>query len=180
MPLASGLAPSMLAALALVLCLAPDARAAGGFTPPKDKAATCEDGEVYSEREKKCVAEDSAALTEGDRYEAGRALAHAGRHDAAIRVLERADAADARVRNYLGFAHRKAGRLDEALDHYRAALRLDPGLTLARSYMGQALLAAGDAAGAREQLRLIRAATGPVSLEYVMLRDALGGAGTGY
>ena len=35
------------------------------------------------------------------------------------------------------------------------------------------MLESGDREGAREQLRLIRAATGPVSLEYVMLRDAL-------
>lgn len=160
------------------LCVS--ALAAGGSSKPTKAATTCERGEVYSEREKKCVAEDTSSLTNGDRYETGRALAHAGRFDDAVAVLETADASDPRVLNYLGFAHRKAGRLAEGMAAYEAALRIDPDFTLARSYMGQAMLEAGDRAGAVKQLRLIRAVTGPVSLEYVMLRDALSAGGSAY
>ena len=175
------------AMLAIALAVTPvltlgvtSALAAGGASKPTEAATECESGEVYSEREKKCVEDESAALTNEDRYETGRALAHAGRLDEAIAVLETANAGDKRVLNYLGFAHRRAGRLDEGMAHYEAALAIDPDFTLARSYMGQAMLQMGDREGAAEQLRLIRAVTGPVSLEYVMLRDALAGGTDAY
>ena len=172
------LAPALLS-LILAAPLAP-ALAAGGGSSTREEASDCKRGEVYSERRKRCVREDSSALTDEDRYETGRALAHAGRHDDAIRVLETADRSDVRVLNYLGFAHRKAGMVAEGMRFYEAALAIDPNFTLARSYMGQAMLESGDAEGAREQLRLIRAVTGPVSLEYVMLRDAIAAGGSAY
>lgn len=182
MRLATGLlAPTLALALATPLAMPPaPALAAGGGTSTKQKASDCKRGEVYSERRERCVREDSSALTDDDRYETGRALAHAGRHDDAIRVLLAADAGDKRVLNYLGFAHRRAGMVDEGMRYYEAALAIDPDFTLARSYMGQALLERGDREGAREQLRLIRAVTGPVSLEYVMLRDAIAAGGSAY
>ena len=155
-----------------------EALAAGSSS--KSKAKTCKRGETYSRRAKKCVRDDSASLTREDRYEAGRLLALAGDFEGAIATLERADRADPRVLNYLGYSARKLGRVEEGMAHYRAALAIDPDFTLARSYMGQAMLQAGDREGALEQLRLIRAVTGPVSLEYVELRDALRDAGSVY
>ena len=155
-----------------------DARAAG--SSGKSDAKTCKRGETYSRRAKKCVRDDSASLTSEDRYEAGRLLALTGDFEGAIAALERADRTDPRVLNYLGFAARNLGRVEEGMAHYRAALAIDPDFTLARSYMGQAMLQAGDRDGALEQLRLIRAVTGPVSLEYIELRDALRDAGSVY
>ena len=178
-PFARRAARAAVLGLAFAALSALPAAAAGGTTRTEDKATECERGEVYSDREKRCVPEDSAAATEADRFETGRALAHAGRLAEAIALLDRADANSADVQNYLGFAHRKAGRLDRAVEHYRLALAIDPNHTLARSYLGQAMLASGDREGAREQLRRIRAATGPVSLEYVILRDAIAAGGAG-
>ena len=167
-----------LTAIAALALLAAPALAAGGSSRPTGAATECKAGEVYSEREKKCVEDTSSSLTDRDRFETGRALALAGRYDEAVAVLETADASDPDVLNMLGFAHRKAGRMADGMAHYEAALAIDPDHALTRSYMGQAMLETGDREGAREQLRLIRAATGPVSLEYVMLRDALA-SGTG-
>lgn len=146
----------------------------------KSDAKQCKRGETYSRRAKKCVRDDSAELSDEDRYEAGRLLALAGQFDAAIETLRSADQGDPRVLNYLGFSKRKLGRFDEGMDYYRAALAIDPDFTLARSYMGQAMLEEGDREGALEQLRLIRDVTGPVSLEYIALRDAIADAGSVY
>jgi tetratricopeptide (TPR) repeat protein len=57
----------------------------------------------------------------------------------------------------LGDALAHAGRPDAAIDHYRRALALDPGLTVARLALASALDATGDAEGALEESR--RAAT---------------------
>ena len=161
---------------ALALTVAP-ALGAGVPSVPTEAATPCEAGEVHPGREA-CVAEDASSMA--DRLETGRALALAGRYEDAIAVLETADAGDADVRNMLGFAHRKAGRMAEGMAHYEAALAIDPDHAPTRSSMGQSMLEAGNREGAMEQLRLIRAATGPVSLEYVMLRDALAGGADAY
>ncbi|GAB4231587.1 MAG: hypothetical protein Kow0032_13920 [Methyloligellaceae bacterium] len=44
------------------------------------------------------------------------------------------------VLNQLGYATRKAGRPQEAIAYYEAALKLDPGFLQARQYLGEAWL----------------------------------------
>jgi tetratricopeptide (TPR) repeat protein len=58
----------------------------------------------------------------------------------------------------LGDASAHAGRPQEATVHYRRALAIDPGLTVARLGLAAALDAAGDAAGALEESRRAAAA----------------------
>jgi predicted Zn-dependent protease len=84
------------------------------------------------------------------------------------------------VQNYLGFAHRKAGRIDAAMMHYQAALQLDPDYVLARSYMGQGLLNSGNVGAARAQLAQINMRAGTDNYPYRMLSDALAGKPVGY
>ena len=80
----------------------------------------------------------------------------------------------------LGFSHRKAGRIEEGMRYYQAALAVDPNYTLARSYMGLGLLDSGDRDGAEEQLALIKASAGTETREYRLLADALHGGGYRY
>ena len=152
---------------------APDAFAAGSSKPAKDEAKKCKRGEIYSERREKCVRDDSAGLTSDERYETGRAFAFDGRFEDALLALASADQDDPRVLNYMGYSSRKAGRLDEGMRFYEAALALDPDFALARSYMGQALLQQGDREAAEAQLAQIAAITGTRSANYLQLRDAL-------
>ena len=63
-----------------------------------------------------------------------------------------ADKTDPRILNYLGYSHRKSGRVLVGLGYYREALLNDPDYTLVREYMGEAHLQLGDVAAAREQL----------------------------
>ena len=63
-----------------------------------------------------------------------------------------ADKTDPRILNYLGYSHRKAGRVTVGLGYYQEALRHDPDYTLVREYMGEAYLQQGNVEAAKEQL----------------------------
>src|SRR5688500_1573798 len=66
---------------------------------------------------------------------------------AALRAPDNAD-----IQNYLGFAHRNAGTLDVALQHYQPALKLDPRHRGAHEYIGEAYLMMKDLGKAEEHL----------------------------
>ena len=88
------------------------------------------------------------AVDDDSLYEAGRDLAEQGRYGEAITVLSlAADKTDPRILNYLGYSHRKSGRVLVGLGYYQEALRHDPNYTLVREYMGEALSAAGRCRG---------------------------------
>jgi tetratricopeptide (TPR) repeat protein len=56
------------------------------------------------------------------------------------------------VLNYMGFASRKLGQLDDALAYYGEALAIDPNHLGANEYLGELYLQMGDVARARRQL----------------------------
>ncbi|MGR3434070.1 MAG: tetratricopeptide repeat protein [Shimia sp.] len=147
---------------ACTLPVAAIAAGGGTSTPPTTTAttATCEEGYIYDEEAKACVVIQESRLDQDGLYDQVRELAYAGRLDDARAVLGMMDAADDRVQTYLGFTARKSGDATAATRYYRAALRANPDNLLARSYMGQGLAEAGDMAGARAQLREIRARGG--------------------
>ena len=103
----------------------------------------CKGGKVWDKKQKKCVAPKQGMLDDDSIYEAGRDLAMAGRYGEAITLLGlAADKTDPRILNYLGYSHRKAGRIPVGLGYYQEALRIDPDYTLVREYLGEALSAA--------------------------------------
>lgn len=165
---------TIIGAGALLLALSGDpAFAAGGGEPVNDPK--CSDGKVYSEQMKKCVDAEESLLDDEQIYQAGRAFAQAGRYGDAISVLSTIAAnGDPRVLNYLGYAHRKQGRILVGLGYYEEALRLNPDFTLARSYMGEAFLELGDLNSARAQLQEIANRCGTDCDEYRALDDQVG------
>jgi tetratricopeptide (TPR) repeat protein len=56
------------------------------------------------------------------------------------------------ILNYLGFAHRKLGRIEEAKSWYAQALAINPDHLGANEYLGELFLEIGDFAAARRQL----------------------------
>jgi tetratricopeptide (TPR) repeat protein len=73
----------------------------------------------------------------------------------ALAALERAQTAvgpHPDVLNYMGFASRKLGRLDNALAYYREALRIDPNHLGATEYLGELYIQMGQLDRARAQL----------------------------
>jgi Flp pilus assembly protein TadD len=166
------------AASALLLCLSAPAFAAGsdsGNTPAATETTTkCKHGEVWDKKQKKCVKPDKASMNDTQLFEAARELAYAGQYENAIKVLKvAANQNDPRILNYMGFANRKAGRVDLAMTYYKKALAIDGNYLLARSYMGQGLIVQGKVEEARAQLIEIRDRGGRDTYAYHALYDAL-------
>ena len=147
--------------------------AAGSSDTPTSEAAKCEEDQIYDKAMKECVDEEKSSMNDADLLDNGRVLAYANRFDEAIVVLRKIENRDAEVLNYLGYATRNAGDVEKGLSYYRAALVLDPDYTLARSYMGQALLNKGDRRGAMLQLDEIEKRVGSDAREYKLLAQAL-------
>ncbi|CAN7195836.1 tetratricopeptide repeat protein [Aminobacter sp. LjRoot7] len=132
----------------------------------------CNNGEVYNKKTKKCEPPKAGMIDDDSLYSAGRALAMDGKYDEAIKVLTLAsDKTDPRILNYLGYSHRKAGRVLVGLGYYQEALRNNPDYTLVREYMGEAHLMLGDVAAARLQLSEIEKRCGKGCREYGMLEE---------
>jgi tetratricopeptide (TPR) repeat protein len=155
------------ALLVLPLLAAPALTAGGGGQedPPK-----CPAGKVLDKKTNKCVDAQRGAVDDDSLYAYGRALAHGGRYGEAITILSlAADKTDPRILNYLGYSHRKAGRVTVGLGYYQEALRHNPDYTLVREYMGEAYLQQGNVEAAKEQLTEIERRCGKGCEEYAEL-----------
>ena len=130
---------------------------------------------VWDEDLKRCVRPDKTSYLDSDTlYRAVRELAYAGRYGETIQVLDQMpDQMDDRVLTYRGFTVRKLGDLELADMYYEQALTVNPDNILARSYMGQGKLAAGDKVAAVTQLREIQARGGAGTWAEASLRDAI-------
>lgn len=90
---------------------------------------------------------------EDDAYIAARELVRAEHYEEAIAALEALDRPeDPNVLNYLGYSHRKLGKIDKGLAYYARALDVDPDFVLAREYLGEGHVEQGDLEKARLQL----------------------------
>ena len=137
-------------------------------------ATECRPGKIWDNQQQKCVVPQQGLLDDDSLYEAGRNLAMAGRYGEAIAVLGYiANKADPRVLNYLGYSHRKAGRITVGLGYYQEALRIDPDYVRAREYLGEAYLTLGDVASAKDQLSEIEKRCGKDCREYSLLSQEL-------
>jgi tetratricopeptide (TPR) repeat protein len=134
----------------------------------------CKDGKVWDKKQQKCVVPKQGMLDDDSIYEAGRDLAMAGRYGEAITVLGlAADKTDPRILNYLGYSHRKSGRIQVGLGYYQEALRINPDYTLVREYLGEAYIQLGDVASAKNQLSEIEKRCGTGCKEYTALSEQL-------
>lgn len=157
------------AVLVLPLLAAP-AFTAGGGGGGGGGNTQCPPGKVYDNKTKKCVDAQRGAVDDDSLYAAGRHLAEQGRYGEAITILSlAADKTDPRILNYLGYSHRKAGRITVGLGYYQEALRHDPDYTLVREYMGEAYLQQGNVEAAKEQLTEIEKRCGKGCEEYAEL-----------
>jgi Flp pilus assembly protein TadD len=87
--------------------------------------------------------------------EAGKAAIRAQNWKGAIDAFGKVAARDPRnadAQNWLGYAYRKSGNLDQAFKHYDQALKLEPRHRGAHEYIGEAYLMKGDLAKAKEHL----------------------------
>jgi tetratricopeptide (TPR) repeat protein len=127
---------TIISAGALLLALSGGSAMAAGESDGggTNASSQCKDGKVYSEQMQKCVDAEEGRLDDETIYQAGREYAQAGRYGEAITVLSTIAAnGDPRVLNYLGYSHRKQGRILVGLGYYEEALRINPDFTLARA-----------------------------------------------
>ena len=110
----------------------------------------------------------AAAFTGGDTQpdsplaKAAKAV-DAGDYSGAIPILRDVVAKQPRnadAYNYLGYASRKLGMVEEAKAHYRKALDIDPEHKGANEYLGELYLELGDVAGAEARLEALDDACG--------------------
>ncbi|HEX3176579.1 MAG TPA: tetratricopeptide repeat protein [Methylomirabilota bacterium] len=97
----------------------------------------------------------SRASPASDDYVQGKKAVEAKDWPRAIELLSRAEVQDDRnpdLQNFLGYAYRNVGRLDEAFKHYEAALRLNPRHRGAHEYIGEAYLLVNNLPKAEEHL----------------------------
>jgi tetratricopeptide (TPR) repeat protein len=140
---------------------------AAGGSSGGNSVPSCGAGKIYDKKTKKCVAQRAGAVDDETIYLTGRQLAQSANYEEAIKVLSLAEnKSDPRILNYLGFSHRKAGRVLVGLGYYQEALRVDPNYTLVREYLGEAHLQMGDLAGAKNQLAEIEKRCGTGCEEY--------------
>lgn len=102
--------------------------------------------------------DDQALLADQD-YAAALIALKAGKASVALPRLEQAlkrfpDHAD--VHNELGFAHRSLKQFDQAFQHYRRALEINPRHRGAHEYIGEAYLMVGNRAEAERHLAALR------------------------
>ena len=159
-------------AIAAVLTLPFSAAHAASDSSAAPSKPKCEKGFVYDKNAKECVQAESHLDTD-TLYETARQLAHAGRYNDAQTVLAVMPQDDDRTLTYLGFTNRKMGRTAIAMDYYAQALAANPANILARSYMGQGLVEAGQVADAITQLKAIRAYGGAGTWAEASLRKAI-------
>ncbi|MCA1490831.1 tetratricopeptide repeat protein [Sinorhizobium alkalisoli] len=145
--------------------------------PKKTKTTTqCTNGKVWDAKQNKCVEAKKSSLDDDILFDAARELAYAGQYENAIKVLgAMKEQHSARVFNYLGYANRKAGRMELGMQYYKRALQADGNYILARSYMGQALVEQGRIEEAKLQLVEIRDRGGENTWAYRALLQSLGG-----
>ena len=101
---------------------------------------------------------DLEALRDPD-YAAGRKAAAAQDWNTAIKFFSAAalrDPDNADIQNSLGYAHRKAGKLEPAFKHYKRALEINPRHRGAHEYIGEAYLMVGDLGSAQKHLEELR------------------------
>jgi tetratricopeptide (TPR) repeat protein len=80
---------------------------------------------------------------------------------------------DADGHNWLAFAYRKSGNLDEAFKHYRRALAIDPSHLGAHEYIGEAYLMAGKMPEAEQHLKALAALCAARCEQYHDLENAI-------
>ena len=166
----------LLLAAAFLIPSAAFAVGSNDTSPPKPTETTmeCSDGQVWDADAKECVNPQSGSLLDDELYKAAREFAYAGQFDNTLKVLAAmSDPMDDRVLTYKGFVNRKLGHTELGNEFYLQALAVNPDNILARSYMGQGMVEAGDLIAAREQLIEIRLRGGQGTWAEAALQTAI-------
>lgn len=90
-----------------------------------------------------------------------------------FRKALKSDPENADIHNYLGYAYRHLGFMENSFSHYDSALRIDPKHRGAHAYVGQAYLLVGKPEKAGEHLAILEKVGGKDCEEYKDLARAI-------
>jgi tetratricopeptide (TPR) repeat protein len=158
-----------IASILLGGCLAASLFSGPVFAVGNDNSTmpTCKKGEIYDQKTKKCVKQQSANVSDENRTDYAYSLAKAGRYEEALAMLDTVrDQNSAEVLNYRGYATRKLGRTDEGISYYLQSVKMDPQYAKVREYLGEAYVIQGRLDLAKEQLNTIKTICGMACEEY--------------
>ncbi|RFB98816.1 hypothetical protein B5K08_04005 [Rhizobium leguminosarum bv. trifolii] len=161
--------PVRFASVLLGGCLAASLFSGPVFAVGNDNSTmpTCKKGEIYDQKTKKCVKQQSANVSDENRTDYAYSLAKAGRYQEALAMLDTVkDQNTAEVLNYRGYATRKLGRTDEGISYYLQSVKMDPQYAKVREYLGEAYVIKGRLDLAKDQLKSIKAICGTGCEEY--------------
>jgi tetratricopeptide (TPR) repeat protein len=145
-----------------------------GGSSSGDSMPTCKKGEMYNQKTKKCVKQQSADISDENRADYAYALAKAHRYDEALAMLDTLKNPNtAEALNYRGYATRKLGRTDEGISYYLKSVELDPKYAKVREYLGEAYVIKGRIDLAKDQLNTIKSICGTTCEEYKDLNEAI-------
>jgi tetratricopeptide (TPR) repeat protein len=152
----------------------------GADTAPSAASLGCKKTQVVKKIKKNgkmvwaCVNKTAGLLTDDELYQQGAALAKEGHYEWALDVLTSiSNQNDPKVLNYIGYSHRKAGRIETGVEFYRKALAINPDFVLAREYLGEGYVAAGRIDLAQIELSEIGKRCGVTCEEYKALSDVI-------
>jgi tetratricopeptide (TPR) repeat protein len=152
----------------------------GADTAPSAANLGCKKKQVVKKVKKNgkmvwgCVDKTAGVLTDEELYQQGAILAKEGHYEWALDVLTSiTNQDDPKVLNYIGYSHRKAGRIETGVEFYRKALAINPDFVLAREYLGEGYVAAGRIDLAQVELAEIGKRCGVTCEEYKALSDVI-------
>jgi len=73
--------------------------------------------------------------------------------------------------NYLGYSYRQIGKLDDALNYYNSALKINPNHKGANEYLGELYLMKKDLPKAEERLQVLKKVCPTGCIEYTTLQN---------
>lgn len=163
------------AGLSLPLAGAAFAASGGGSSESGASTPSCDAGQVWNSKTKKCEAKSSSLMDDKSLYTEGRDLALAGRYQQALTTLTAVQHPDSMTLTMIGYTWRKMGDFGKAQAFYAKALALDPDNVNTHEYLGEAYVEQGRLDLATAELTTVARISGTASEQYVDLSRAIDG-----
>jgi len=123
------------------------------------------------------LGDDDVAASDDPNFQEGRKAVESQDWNKAVELLSKAvqsDPNNADAHNFLGYAYRKAGKVDASFSHYNEALKLNPKHKHAHEYIGEAYLLTNNLPKAELHLAELQKLCTPIPCEeYKELKRAV-------
>lgn len=114
------------------------------------------------------LGDDDAVVSDDPNFQEGKKAMESQDWNKAVDLLSKtvqADPKNADAHNFLGYAYRKAGKVDASFNHYNEALKLNPKHKHAHEYIGEAYLLIDNLPKAEQHLAELQKLCTPIPCE---------------